>query len=196
MIVVDTKGTLMNPTDPRLRGPGTEVPYTLLFGPIAQHAGRFDALISQTMHTLLIPLAPKMTLPTDPDLIGGNSPNIGQGNIIGGVMHLDLPETNILRGREQRIPSGEEYLAFMNGRSYNPMTDGNTDMFAYILHESIPLGHLGLVGGNIFHRTIGGILAADAWRYTNPAVYSPAETAMFKQATFTTLLHAIGARGF
>ena len=111
-------------------------------------------------------------------------------------MHLDLAETNILRGREQRIPSGRNTWPCSSGRNYLPWTDGNTDLFLYILHESIPLGHLGLVGGNIFHRTIGGILAADSWRYTNPAVYSPEQIMMFKQASFPMLLHAIGVRGF
>ena len=195
-IVVDTKGTRLNPTDPSLRGPGTEVPYTLLFGPNAQPAARFDALLSVTMHTLLIPLSPTMTLPTDPDLVGGNAPNIGHGHNIGRVMHLDLAETNILRGREQRLPSGEEYLAFLQGRPYFPLIDGNTDLFVYILLESAPLGHLGRVGSDIFHRTIGGILAADPWRYTNPDVYTPEQIQMFKQANFTTLLQAIGATGF
>ncbi len=195
-IVVDAKGTRMNPTDPRLRGPGTEVPYTLLFGPNAQPAARFDNLLSVTMHTLLIPLSPRMTLPTDPDLIGGNAANIGHGNIIGGVMHLDLAETNVLRGREQFVPSGEEYLAHLEGRPYFPWADGNTDLFLYMLHESAPLGHLGRVGSDIFHRTIGGILAADSWRYTNPDVYSPQQIQLFKHANFTMLLHAIGAPGF
>ena len=194
-IVVNAKGTRLNPTDPSLRGPGTEVPYRLLFGPHAQPASRFDALLSVTMHTLLIPLSPTMTLPTDPDLIGGNAPNIGQGHMIGGVMHLDLAETNILRGREQFLPSGEEYLAYLEGRPYIPVIEGNTDLFVYMLVESTPFGHLGRVGGDIFHRTIGGILAADPWRYSNPQVYSPEQIMMFKQANFTMLLSAIGAPG-
>src|SRR5262249_4840955 len=161
------EGMRLNPTDPRLRGPGTEVPYRLLFGPHAQPASRFDALLSVTMHTLLIPLSPTQAGPGD--LIGGNSPNIGQGHPDrSGVMHLDLAETNILRGREQHLPSGEEYLAMLDGHPYNPAQDGNTDLFPYVLHESAPLGHLGRVGGDIFHRTIGGLLAADPYRYTNP----------------------------
>ncbi len=195
-IVVNAKGTRMNPTDPSLRGPGTEVPYQCLFGPFAQPAARFDALLSVTMHTLLIPLSPRMTLPTDPDLIGGNAPNIGQGNVIGGIMHLDLAETNILRGREQFLPSGEEYLAYLEGRPYHPLIDGNTDLFVYILREATPLGHLGRVGSDIFHRTIGGIIAADPWRYTNPSVYTPEQIMMFKQANFAMLLHLTGGPGF
>src|SRR5262249_53057214 len=148
------------------------------------------------MHTLLIPLSPTQTRPVDPDMIGGNSPNIGQGRIIGNVMHLDLAETNVLRGREQHLPSGEEYLAMMEGRTYNPLTDGNTDLFPYMLRESVPLGHLGRVGGDIFHRTIGGLLAADNWRYTNPQVHTPDEILLFKQATFELLLRTIGVPGF
>jgi hypothetical protein len=195
-IIIDRKGTELNPTDPSLRQVGNEVPFTLLFGPGAQPAARFDALLSVTMHTLLIPLSPTETAASDPDLIGGNAPNIGQGHIIKGVMHLDLAETNILRGREQHLPSGEEYLAMLDGRFYLPLIEGNTDLFPYILRESVPFGHLGRVGGNIFHRTIGGLLAADDWRYTNPAVYSPDQIQMFKQATFEKLLHAIGTPGF
>jgi hypothetical protein len=194
-IIVDTKGTRLNPTDARLRGPGSNVPYPLLFGPGAQPAARFDALLSVTMHTLLIPLSPKQTGPGD--LIGGNSPNIGQGHIdASGVMHLDLAETNVLRGREQHLPSGEEYLAMLDGRQYNPLTDGNTDLFPYMLNEATPLGHLGRVGSDIFHRTIGGLLSADPYRYTNPEVYTPDQIVFFKQASVDLLLHAIGAPGF
>jgi hypothetical protein len=194
-IVVDAAGTRLNPTDPRLRGPGSEVPYTLLFGPGAQPAARFDDLLSVTMHTLLIPLSPTQSGPGD--LIGGNAANIGQGHIdASGVMHLDLAETNILRGREQRLPAGEEYLAMLDGRPYHPLKDGNTDLFPYMLHEAKPLGHLGRVGSDIFHRTIGGLLAADPYRYTNPQVYSPEQIQLFKQANFELLLHTIGAPGF
>jgi hypothetical protein len=195
-IIVNGTGKELIPTAPRLRGPGTEVPYALLFGPNAQPASRFDALLSVTMHTLLIPLSPTMTKRDDPDLIGGNAPNIGQGHIIKGVMHLDLAETNILRGREQLLPAGEEYLAMLDGRTYDPRTDGNTDLFPYMLREATPLGHLGRVGGDIFHRTIGGLLAADDWCYTNPQVYTDDQILLFKQATFETLLHTIGAPGF
>jgi hypothetical protein len=194
-IVVDAAGTRLSPTDPRLRGPGSEVPYTLLFGPGAQPASRFDALLSVTMHTLLIPLSPTQSGPGD--LIGGNAANIGQGQIdANGVMHLDLAETNILRGREQHLPSGEEYLAMLDGRPYHPLRDGNTDLFLYMLQEATPLGHLGRVGGDIVHRTIGGLLAADPYRYTNPQVYSPEQSQLFKQANFERLLHTIGAPGF
>jgi hypothetical protein len=194
-ILVDTRGTRLSPTDPKLRGPGATVPYALLFGPGAQPAARFDDLLSVTMHTLLIPLSPTRSGPGD--LIGGTAPNIGQGHIDGnGVMHLDLAETNILRGREQRLPSGEEYLAMLEGRPYDPLRDGNTDLFLYMLRESRPLGHLGRVGGDVFHRTIGGLLAADPFRYTSPDAYSPDQIARFKQATFEDLLGAIGAPGF
>jgi hypothetical protein len=194
-IVVDAQGTRLSPTDPRLRGPGSEVSYTLLFGPGAQPAARFDALLSVTMHTLLIPLSPTQSGPGD--LIGGNAANIGQGHIdANGVMHLDLAETNILRGREQHLPAGEEYLAMLDGRRYNPLVDGNTDLFVYMLREAAPLGHLGRVGGDVFHRTIGGILAADPFRYTNPQVYAPEQISRFRQANFASLLHTIGAPGF
>jgi hypothetical protein len=194
-IIANKRGLQLNPTDPRLRGPGVEVPYSLLFGPDAQPASKFDALLSVTMHTLLIPLSPTQTGPGD--LIGGNSPNIGQGHIdAGGVMHLDLAETNILRGREQHLPSGEEYVAMLQGRVYDPIHDGNTDLFLYMLREATPLGHLGLVGSDIFHRTIGGLLAADPFRYTNPDVYTADQVGLFKQARFELLLGAIGADGF
>jgi hypothetical protein len=194
-IVVNESGKLVNPTDPSLRGPGASIPYTLLFGPTAQPAAKFDHLLSNTMHTLLIPLSP--TDAAEGDLIGGDSPNIGQGHLdSNNVMHLDLAETNVLRGREQRIPSGEEYLAMLRRVPYHPARDGNTDMFPYILHEADLLGHLGLVGGDVFHRTIGGILAADPYRYTNPDVYTPEQIMLFKNATFEMLLHLIGAPGF
>jgi hypothetical protein len=194
-IVVDSSGRRVNPTDASLRGPGARVPFALLFGPQAQAAARFDALLSVTMHTLLIPLSPTQAGPGD--LIGGNAPNIGMGHIDGnGVMHLDLAETNILRGREQLLPSGEEYLAMLEGRPYHPISEGNTDLFLYMLREATPLGHLGRVGGDVFHRTIGGLLAADPYRYTSPDVYAPEQVVMFKHASFEFLLHTIGAPGF
>ncbi len=190
-IAINEFGDRMSPTDPRLRAPGNSVPFSMLFGPRAQPAARFDALISMTMHTLLIPFSP--TNRATGDLIGGNSPNIGQGRMMNGVMHLDLAETNILRGREQRVPSGEEYLAMMNGLPYNPLTSGNTDLFLYILHEAAPLGHLGRVGTNVFDRAIGGIIAGDPYRYTNPALFTPMQTFQYRQATVETLLLRIGA---
>ena len=79
------------------------------------------------MHTLLIPLSP--TNPGAGDLIGGTSKNIGMGHIINGVMHLDLAETNILRGREQ-LPSGEVYLAMFHNLRYRSMT-ATIDLFLW-----------------------------------------------------------------
>jgi hypothetical protein len=193
-IVINDLGDQLNPTDPSLREPANAVPYSLLFGRKAQPAARFDALLSKTMHTLLIPLSP--TDPAEGDLIGGDSPNIGEGHIIKGVMHLDLAETNILRGREQRLPAGEEYLAMLQGRPYSPLTDGNTDLFFYMLSEATPLGHLGLVGTDIFDRTIGGLLSADPYAYTNPALFSPMQIQQFRQATVETLLLRIGVLDF
>ena len=192
-IVVNEWGERLNPTDPSLREPANAVPYSLLFGPRAQPASRFDAVLSQTMHTLLIPFSPTNAGPGD--LIGGNAPNIGMGHSINGVMHLDLAETNILRGREQLLPSGEEYLAMLNKRPYRPQSDGNTDLFLYMLQEAAPLGHLGRVGSDVFDRTIGGVLAADPCRYTNPALFQPLQIFQFHQATVEMLLLLHGAFG-
>lgn len=194
MMVVDNQGDIKNPTDPTLRGVNGLVPLTLLFGPHAQPGAAMDTRISDTMRTLLIPLSP--TDPAEGDFIGGNAPNIGQGNIIDGVMHLDLVETNILRGRELHLPSGEEYLAHMQGRPYNPLTDGNTDLFVYILEEAGPLGHLGAVGTDVFDRALGGIIAADPYRYNNPAIFTPAQIQDNSRSTFEELLHRIGTPGF
>jgi hypothetical protein len=193
-IVINEWGEQLNPTDPSLRDPANAVPFSLLFGRKAQPAAEFDALLSVTMHTLLIPLSP--TDADEGDLIGGTSPNIGQGHILGGVMHLDLAETNILRGREQHLPAGEEYLAMLDGRAYQPLTDGNTDLFFYMLNESTPLGHLGRVGTDVFDRTIGGLLAADPYAYNNPALFKPLQIHHFRQATMETLLLRIGALDF
>jgi hypothetical protein len=193
-LVVDHQGDRKSPTDPSLRGPGAFVPMDLLFGRGAQPSAKFDDKVSETMRELLILLSP-----TDPgagDLIGGDSANIGEGQIIDGVMHLDLVETNILRGREVHLPSGEEYLAMLDHRPYNPATDGNTDLFQYILDEATPLGHLGRVGTDVVDRTIGGLLAADPYRFNNPARFTPKEIAEFQHATFEKLLHQIGTPGF
>jgi hypothetical protein len=193
-VVVDHQGDRKSPIDPSLRGPGAFVPMDLLFGPHAQPSAKFDNKIAEVMRALLIPLSP-----TDPgagDLIGGNSPNLGQGQIIDGVMHLDLVETNILRGREVHLPSGEEYLAMLQHRPDNSATDGNTDLFQYVLDEATPLGHLGTVGTDVVDRTIGGLLAADPYRYNNPAIFTPTQISHFQDATFEELLHQIGAPGF
>jgi hypothetical protein len=193
-VVVDHQGDRKSPIDPSLRGPGAFVPMDLLFGPHAQSSAKFDNKIAEVMRELLIPLSP--TNPGAGDLIGGNSPNIGQGQIINGVMHLDLVETNILRGREVHLPSGEEYLAMLQHRPYNPATDGNTDLFQYVMDEATPLGHLGTVGTDVVDRTIGGLLAADPYRYNNPARFTPRQIAQFQHATVEKLLHQIGTPGF
>lgn len=192
-IVVDAAGDRKSPVDPSLRS-ADSVPMRLLFGPTAQPAAALDAKISDTMRTLLIPLSP--TDPNAGDIAGGGSPNIGGGQVIDGVLHLDLGETNILRGRELGLPSGEELLAKIRGRPYDPATDGNTDLFVYILNEAAPLGHLGPVGSYVVQHSLGGVLAADPFRWDNPAHYSPAEIAIFRQATFEQVLHVIGEPGF
>ncbi len=193
-VVVDHQGNTKSPVDPSLRGPNGGIPFDLLFGPNAQHAAKFDDKIADVMRVLLIPFSP--TDPSQGDLIGGDSPNIGPGEVINGVMHLDLVETNIMRGRELKLPSGEEYLAMLDGRPYDPAKDGNTDLFVYILHEAAPLGHLGRVGADVFDKGLGGILAADPYRYNNPSVFTPQQIEMFRNGTFEGLLHAIGEPGF
>ncbi|QDV33246.1 peroxidase family protein [Tautonia plasticadhaerens] len=192
-IVVDDSGTTMAPVDDRLRS--TEgVPLRLLFGPDAQPAAAFDAKVSETMRTLFIPLSP-----TDPEaghLIGGDSPNIGSGTVVDGVLRLDLIETNLMRGREQRLPSGEEVLALIEGRPYDPEADGDTDLFEYILHEAEPLGHLGRVGSYVVQRSLGGILAGDPYRYSSRDHYQPAEIDLFRGARMEHVLRLIGEPGF
>jgi hypothetical protein len=64
------------------------------------------------------------------------------------------------------------------------------------MDEATPLGQLGSVGTDVVDRTIGGLLAADPYRYNNPAVFTPRQIANFKNATFEKLLHQIGAPGF
>ena len=138
--------------------------------------------------------------PTDPgqgNLVGGHVPNIGSGHIIDGMMHLDLIETNLMRAGSSKLPSGEEYLARMQSRPYDPATDGNTDLFAYILHEAAQNGAiLGTVGRDIINRCFGGILSADPYRYDNPAVFSRQEIRFFRGASMEGLLARIGEPGF
>lgn len=194
-LVVDAQGTTKSPVDASLRGPGAGIPFTLLFGPGAQPAGLLDDQIAQVMRELLIPVSPSD--PGQGNMMGGHSPNLGSGHIIDGMMHLDLIETNLLRAREQQLPSGEEYLARMQNRPYDPATDGNTDLFAYILHEAAQNGNvLGPVGRDIMNRSFGGILAADPYRYDNPAVFSRQEIRVFRAASMEGLLARIGEPGF
>lgn len=192
-IVVDESGTTMRPVDSHLRSPDG-VPMRLLFGRDAQPAANFDAKISETMRTLFIPLSP-----TDPGaghLIGGDSPNIGSGTVVDGVLRLDLIETNLMRGREQHLPSGEELLAAIEGRLYDPESDGNTDLFDYVLHEAESLGHLGKVGSYVVQRSLGGILAGDPYRYSSEGYYNPAEIELFRHARMEHVLRLIGEPGF
>lgn len=192
-IVVNHVGTVKSPTDPSLNGPGSEVPYDLLFGSRAQHAAGFDDRIADNMRTLLIPMSP--TDPSQGDAVGGNSPNIGPGQVIDGVMHLDIVETDILRGRELLLPSGEQYLAQMQHRPFDP-ANGNTDLFVYTLREAAPLGHLGKVGTDIFDRSLGGVLAADPYGYLKSNRFSRQQSNAFRSTTFEDVLHMIGAPGF
>ena len=168
-VVVDDIGTRKSPVDPELRKPGTLIRLDLLFGSKAQKAAGFDDKISQVMRELLIPVSP--TQPNQGNMVGGNAPNIGGGIIIDGVLHLDLIETNLLRGREQKLPSGQEYAAFILGLKYDPNKHGNTDLWQYILKEASSFGHLGLVGSDIYYRTIGGVISADPYRYNNSNIF-------------------------
>jgi hypothetical protein len=192
-IVVDDAGTTLRPVDDRLRS-SEGVPMRLLFGREAQPAAAFDAKISETMRTLFIPLSP--TNPGAGHLIGGDSPNIGSGTVVDGILRLDLIETNLLRGREQGLPSGEEVLAAIEGRPYDPETDGNTDLFAFILHEAEPLGHLGTVGAFVVQRSLGGVLAGDPYRYNSEATFNPAEIELFRHARMEHVLRMVGEAGF
>lgn len=187
---IDQSGTSFSPVDPKLRGDASVIDLKLLFGNNAQPAAGFDDKIAQAMRELLIPLSP--TDPGQGSAVGGNSPNIGGGKIIDGVLHLDLIETNLLRGRELKLASGEECFARIHNLSYQPAVHGNTDLFAYVLRESNRFGHLGEVGSNVFERTIGGILAADPYSYFNGGIFSESEIKQFRQFTMEQMLRELG----
>ena len=187
-------GTGSRRSTPRCGRP-TRVPMRLLFGPTAQPAA---ALRREDLGHDADPADPALA---DRPERRRHRPAAARrtsaaGQVIDGVLHLDLGETNILRGRELGLPSGEELLAMIRGRPYDPATDGNTDLFVYILEEAAPLGHLGPVGSYVVQHSLGGILAADPYRWDNPAHYSPMEIALFRQATFEQVLHVIGEPGF
>ncbi len=94
-------------------------------------------------------------------------------------------------------PGKSTFIASCSGRPYDPATDGNTDLFLYMLQEATRNnGKYGPVGRDIFERSLGGILAMDPYRYDNPAIFSPAQIEYFRNATFEQLLHAIGEPGF
>ena len=170
-VVIDEQGTKISPlangvtkTDP-LRGPNrNNISWKLLLGKNAQPSGRFDDRIAPVMQELIIPISP-----TNHDqfkLAGGEGENIGQGRQVSGTTRLDLVETNILRAREQNLPSGEEILAFINQQEYNP-ANGNTDLFLFILQEATSNNFkYGKVGTFVFERTIGGMLKADRYAIT------------------------------
>ncbi len=190
-IIVDDLGTKRSPVDSDLRRPGALIRLDLLFGDKAQMAAGFDDKVAQTMRELLIPLSP--TNPALGHMVGSHAPNIGVGKVINGVLHLDLVETNILRGREQKIPSGEEYAAHMLGITYNSQKHGNTDLWVYILEEANNFGYLGKVGGEIFYKTIGGLINSDPYRYTNTQLFSDQQIEESKNATVEQMLKEIGA---
>ena len=186
-IQVDTQGTMMTTTDATLRGPQRKViPWELLIGPNAQKAGRFDDLIAPVMQELLIPLSP--TQPELTTLIGGEAQNIGEGSLIDGFMHLNVVETNILRGREQLLPSGEEILAYLQEVQYDPATHGSTDLFVYILKEAAKNGNkYGEVGAFVFESTIAGLIKADKYSF-NSRRYSKRDKRRFKRATLSQIV--------
>ena len=67
------------------------VPWRYLFGPTAPPAARFDLAVAQPLRQIVNLVIPGTLFP----------------------LTLDLAQVNILRGREMRLPSGEEYLAML-----------------------------------------------------------------------------------
>jgi hypothetical protein len=80
--------TELEPVDDRLRA---GVPWPLLFGPEARAAGRLDAAVVAPLRHIVNLIIPGSLIP----------------------ITLDLAQVNLLRGREMRLPSGEEYLALL-----------------------------------------------------------------------------------
>ena len=86
----------VSPIDERLRD---GVPWPYLFGPAAPPAGRLDTAVAAPLRNIV-----------NLDIPGAQFP-----------ITLDLAQVNLLRGREMKLPSGEEYLAFlMDELSLNP----------------------------------------------------------------------------
>lgn len=80
--------TYVSPVDERLR---EGVPWEYLFGPAAGPAGRLDPAVAAPLRNI-----------ADLRIPGAKFP-----------ITLDLVQVNLLRGREMRLPSGEEYLAYL-----------------------------------------------------------------------------------
>lgn len=186
-IQIDLSGTETTVIDPALRGPSrTPIPWSLLIGDSAQKSARFDNQISPVMQELIIPLSPTHT--DLGKLVGGNTQNIGAGRIVDGTIRLDLSETNILRAREQGLPTGEEVLAFMEGRTYD-YSQGATDLWFYILQEAANNGFkYGKVGAYVYENTVGGMLTSDKYSIKTRK-YTRREKRRFKRAT---LEHLVG----
>lgn len=189
-IRVNARGDTFSPIDPQLRGDASFIDLNQLFGDSAQPAAEFDSRIAQVMRELIIQHSPRD--PGQGHQVGGRTANLGQGKTINGVLHLDLIETNILRSREQRLPSGEECFARIYNREYNPSIHGNTDLWPYILRESDSFHHLGVVGSYVFQRTIGGLLSGDPNRYSNKDIYTSKQIAEFRAYRVEDMLRELG----
>ena len=185
LVTVDTNGTSMSPIEPSLRSSNqVAIPWDLFMGSNAQPAARFDDQIAPVMQELIIPLSP--TNPALTEMVGGGADNIGAGRVVNGTLRLDLVETNILRGREQSLPAGEEVLAFLNNTTYNPAA-GSTDLFVFILQEAAANNFkFGPVGAFIFEKTIAGILQGDSDSITSRR-YSRRDKRRFDRKTLESI---------
>lgn len=80
--------TFLDPLDEQLRN---GVPWPYLFGPTAPLAGKLDAAVAAPLRQIVSLIIPGTQIP----------------------ITLDLAQVNLLRGREMKLPSGEEYLALL-----------------------------------------------------------------------------------
>jgi hypothetical protein len=78
----------MGPVDEALRN-GVAWPY--LFGPVAPPSGALDLAVAAPLRNIVNLVIPGVVIP----------------------ITIDLAQVNVLRGREVRLPSGEEYLAML-----------------------------------------------------------------------------------
>jgi hypothetical protein len=189
-VKINEAGDMLSPTSTDLRGENRiVVPWNLLVGTNAGKAGRFDAKIAPVMQKLFIPLAPQ-----DLDgilMVGGSNQNLGSGKVVNGVLHLDLIETNILRGREQKLPSGEEVLAKISNFEYDEDIHGATDLFHFVLREAEKNNFkFGPVGAFVFEKTITGVLKDDKFSILKRK-YSRRDRARFKKLNFSDIINAI-----
>lgn len=189
-IKVNESGDMLSPTSTDLRGENRiVVPWNLLVGKNAGKAGRFDAKIAPVMQKLFIPLAPQ-----DPEgtlMVGGDNQNLGAGKLIDGVLHLDLIETNILRAREQKLPSGEEILAKISNFEYEEDIHGATDLFLFVLKEAEKNNFkFGPVGAFVYEKTITGVLKDDRFSILKRN-YSRRDKRRFKNFSFSDLINFI-----